>query len=247
MLGLPILLVAVPLIAFNIRSRPPQAAPSSTVPQPAEFLEGLDIAAAVRGRSFWFLTLAFHLFGVAGSAIGFHYIAYLRGRGYDAKFAAFAMSLTFGAGALGHLAFGMLGDYMPSRFAMGLNLIVLTIADVLLLTAPSKALVMVFALLYGFVGAGPTILEPMVAADSFGLRRFGSLNGLVHIGGTTGAVLGPVIAGKVYDLTGSYWPAFYFFIAILVVSGVIVMLTKPMTAPAPAAVPTPTQATATLS
>ena len=37
MLGLPILLVAVPLIAFNIRSRPPQAAPSSTVPQPAEF------------------------------------------------------------------------------------------------------------------------------------------------------------------------------------------------------------------
>ncbi len=49
MLGLPILLVAVPLIAFNIRSRPPQAAPSSTVPQPAEFLEGLDIAAAVRG------------------------------------------------------------------------------------------------------------------------------------------------------------------------------------------------------
>jgi MFS family permease len=245
MLGLPILIVAVPLIALNIRSRPAQAAPSAGVPQPAEFQEGLDIAAAVRGRSFWLLTLAFWLFGVAGSAIGFHYIAYLRGRGYDAEFAAFAMSLTFGAGALGHLAFGMLGDYMPSRFAMGLNLLVLGIADLLLLAAPSRTLVIVFALFYGFVAAGPTILEPMVAADSFGLKRFGSLNGLVHIGGTTGAVLGPVIAGEVYDLTGSYWPAFYFFIAIVIAGGVMVMMTKPMTAAPPDAIAGP--ATATVS
>ncbi|HKD70407.1 MAG TPA: hypothetical protein VKB84_26450 [Candidatus Binataceae bacterium] len=81
---------------------------------------------------------------------------------------------------------------MRSRVAMGLNLIVLAVVALLMLGAPGRDLLMIFAIVFGITNAGPTLLEPMVAADAFGLKRFGSLTGLVHIGGTTGAVLGPL-------------------------------------------------------
>jgi MFS family permease len=230
-LSIPTLLVAIPLMAFTIRSRPPITAEPGGE-RAAQSLEGLEVGAALRSRSFWLLTAAFLLYGLAANGIAFHFIPYLIGRGYDAGFAAVALSLIFGAGALGDLTFGVLGDWMRSRLAMGLNLMVLAVAAVLLLSAPGRSLVMIFAIAFGIANSGPTVLEPMVAADCFGLRRFGSLTGLVHIGGTTGAVLGPVIAGGVFDLAGSYAPAFDFFILILLVSGAMVMLCTPLAAAA---------------
>jgi len=227
-LALPVLLLAIPVIAFTITSRPPRAVQPGGEHAAEAALDGLEVGAALRTRSFWLLTGTFFLFGVAANGIAFHLIPYLRGRGYDAGFAAAALSLMFGAGALGDLAFGVLGDRMRSRVAMGFNLILLAMVSVLLLRAEGRDLVMIFAIAFGIANAGPTLLEPMVAADCFGLKRFGSLTGLVHIGGTTGAVLGPVIAGGIFDLTGSYWPAFDAFIAILIASGVMVMLCVPL-------------------
>jgi MFS family permease len=238
-LPIPMLVIAIPVIAIAIRSRPPKTvAPGGE--HAAEPVDGMEVGVALRSRSFWLLTGAFLLFGLAANGIAFHLVPYLRGRGYDAGFAALALSLMFGAGALGDLTFGVLGDRMRSRVAMGLNLIVLAVVAVTLLRAPGPELVMVLAIAFGITNAGPTVLEPMVAADCFGLKRFGSLTGLVHIGGTTGAVLGPVIAGAVFDLTGSYWPAFDAFIVILLASGAMVMLCTPLAeqsaaAPHPAA------------
>jgi MFS family permease len=227
MLPIPILLIAIPVIAIVIRSRPPQAVePGGQKTVPAR--DGLEVGPALRSRSFWLLAGAFLLFGLAANGIAFHLVPYLRGRGYDAGFAALALSLMFGAGALGDLAFGLLGDRMRSRVAMGLNLIVLAVVAAAMLRAPGPELLMVLAIGFGIANAGPTVLEPMVAADCFGLKRFGSLTGLVHIGGTAGAVLGPVIAGAVFDRTGSYWPAFDAFIVILIVSGTMVMLCTPL-------------------
>lgn len=226
-LAVPMLLFAIPLVALTIRSRPPKAVEPGGEGA-AESLEGLEVGAALRSRSFWLLTGAFLLFGLAVNGIVFHFIPYLRGRGYDAGSAAVALSLMFGAGALGNLTFGILGDQMRSRVAMGSNLILLAVVAVALLSAPGRDSMMIFAIAFGIANAGPTLLEPMVAADCFGLKRFGSLTGLVHIGGTTGAVLGPVIAGAVFDLTGSYAPAFDAFIVILLASGAMVMLCTPL-------------------
>ncbi|HKD70408.1 MAG TPA: hypothetical protein VKB84_26455 [Candidatus Binataceae bacterium] len=45
-------------------------------------------------------------------------------------------------------------------------------------------------------------------------------------------------------MTGSYWPAFDFFILILLASGMMVMACKPLTATDTVRVPNPASATA---
>jgi nitrate/nitrite transporter NarK len=54
----------------------------------------------------------------------------------------------------------------------------------------------------------------MMIAESLGVRRFGSISGLVSLANTIGAAIGPVAAGWIHDLTGSYTNAFEIFIAL---------------------------------
>jgi len=54
----------------------------------------------------------------------------------------------------------------------------------------------------------------LLIAESVGLKRFGSISGLVGIASTVGAILGPVFVGRIFDLTANYASAFIFFSAV---------------------------------
>jgi predicted MFS family arabinose efflux permease len=53
--------------------------------------------------------------------------------------------------------------------------------------------------------------------DLFRGRHFGAIFGLLHVANAVGGGLGPWVAGRVFDATGSYAPAF----AAAVVSGAL--------------------------
>jgi len=58
----------------------------------------------------------------------------------------------------------------------------------------------------GFGGGIPT--RPAFQAQYFGLRAFGAIQGLVMSVATVGGMVGPVLAGAVFDWVDSYRPAF---------------------------------------
>jgi MFS family permease len=71
---------------------------------------------------------------------------------------------------------------------------------------------------------GLHLLLRLVWADYYGRQHLGSIQGFtlpVQIGGQA---IGPIIAGFVFDVTGSYHHAFVFF-AILVTLGSLLVLT----------------------
>jgi len=57
----------------------------------------------------------------------------------------------------------------------------------------------------------------LLIAESLGLRRYGALTSITSIASTIGAVLGPLVAGRVFDVTHSYKSAFELFIVINVI------------------------------
>jgi MFS family permease len=77
----------------------------------------------------------------------------------------------------------------------------------------TEVLVM-FVVLFGLTVGTALPLVPMMIAESLGVRRFGSISGLVSLANTIGAAIGPVAAGRIHDLTGSYAVAFEIFIAL---------------------------------
>ena len=61
---------------------------------------------------------------------------------------------------------------------------------------------------YGVFHLATTPLTPGMAAALYGRRPLGSLHGYILLGHSLGALLGPVVAGAVFDWTGRYELAF---------------------------------------
>ncbi len=65
-----------------------------------------------------------------------------------------------------------------------------------------------------------------MVADYYGRRFFGTINGLTHIAMTVTTVLGPVLAGHIFDVTGSYRLAFTSFAAVCAIGVVSAILAR---------------------
>jgi len=79
-----------------------------------------------------------------------------------------------------------------------------------------------FAILYGFAHGGLfTVMSPTVA-ELFGTGSHGLLFGIVLFSGTLGGAIGPLMAGRIFDLTGSYRLVFLILTAMAVVGFILI-------------------------
>ena len=99
----------------------------------------------------------------------------------------------------------------------------LALSLVMLLAASQIVALGLFVLIFGLIVAGPIVLSPLVVAESLGVKRYGSLMGLVGFPFTLGLAIGPLAAGAIYDLTASYARAFE-LCALIAIVGVAVSL-----------------------
>ena len=212
-LGVPIILLLVPLIALVVRSRPP-GKQKMTVAQGANLLEGFEMLEAFRARSFWMLLAANLCFAIVASGTVVHFIAYLLGLGYKANASALAMSILAGLAAFGKPGMGYVADRISARLALTLNFAAGALAFVLLLSVARAFLLVLFILVAGVAIYAPLVLLPLLVAESLGRRRYGVLGALTGIAHTLGLTLGPLEAGRIFDMTGSYGGAFQFFIIL---------------------------------
>ena len=214
-LALPILVVVVPSIVIFIRTRTATEIRESnqaldTVVANADEpvvpieLPGLEISQARRTRSFWMISVAQLLGGVALIGMGPHFIAYLTGIGYTVSFAATVVSLYLVVTTVGTLLGGPFADRWGARAAMVATYI-LAALGMFGLFAASHPLGLAMSILAGGFAAGAVAVQmPMMMIESLGLKRFGSVYGITSIFFTAGAAVSPVVTGRVFDQTGSY-------------------------------------------
>ncbi len=115
------------------------------------------------------------------------------------------------------------GDRLgPHRLLM---LLTFALAGCFLLwaAATSFALLAAFAVLFGLSYGGCVGLYPAVAAELFGARHIGAVLGLLYTGVGVAALLGPTLAGLVFDLTGSYAVPILVSAAAAALSGLLII------------------------
>ena len=78
----------------------------------------------------------------------------------------------------------------------------------------------IFALIYGFAHGGFFAIASPSVADYFGIKSHGMVFGLILFFGTLGGTLGPIIAGKIFDMTKTYENAFI-ILTIISIIGVL--------------------------
>jgi MFS family permease len=128
--------------------------------------------------------------------------------GYSIQFATITFGVLAGLAALGKPVMGFVGDRLGGKNALAIALLLIAMSHILLLGVAHEWLIIPYLLVVGISIASPTSLVPLVIAEFAGLRRFGTIYGLIQVFGTIGLFGGPLIAGHLYDLTHRYTASF---------------------------------------
>jgi len=194
----------------------------------------LTLRQVVRTRQFWTLSAVYFLIWYATQSAMIH----IAPRGVDAGLsvsqAAKIVSLIGAASIVGRLTMGSAGDRVGTRKAVVLCLLVLTAAMIWLQFANAPWMLYVFAPVYGFAHGGSFAIVSPLLAELFGIRSHASNLGLLFFIGMSGGALGPIITGRIYDVSHSYQTAFMIMLAAAV-TGLVLALTLRPVASRPAA------------
>ncbi len=224
-LALPAFLIAAPLAALTVRTRPPGAEHWAGSANP---LAGMDIGPALRSRSFWMIAAAQFCFSLAGAGGTVHTVPYLIHSGFRPERAAEVFSVTFALASVGKFLMGFSADLLTGRVALAITLALAAIGQLLVLGVRSSLLIGGYVVLYGAMSGAPLALIPMVIAESFGLRRFGSVSGLTGIFITLGGAAGPLLGGLIVDHGLGYSTVFVLFAAILAAGALAALSCAPL-------------------
>ena len=138
--------------------------------------------------------------------------AYSRDLGFDGDTAAQLLALSSLSMILGKFFFGGLGDRLDHRKLYWVAALLMATAMLILQGEPSIWVLAVGVVCVGLAGGGILPLMGLIFGARFGVASFGRVMGFAMLGFTVGAT-GPLLAGWVYDLTGSYDLAFLLFLA----------------------------------
>ena len=232
-MALPVAAIVVPALMVFLRARPParEELRGTVVARAAAApiaLPGLKVREALRARSFWLIAAAQLLLATAWVGLGAHLIPYLIGIGRTPTVAAEIVSLAFVFSAAGNFLVGALADRLNARSALGLVCFSAAAGIAALFYAAHGGALLVYLLLFGTVSGTRAVLIPLVIVDSLGVKQLGSLLGIEGIFGTIGFAAGPIIAGRIYDVAGSYTTAFRLFIGLSLLASVAVLGCRPL-------------------
>jgi MFS family permease len=184
---------------------PEAAMPGSTQAKaPISTEDDFTLGQALRTRAFWLLYAASFASSL-GLFIPFaHLPAYAQDHGFSAGFGALLISLIGVGSTAGRFLLGHGADRLGLRLSLQGMFLGMTMMLLWWLIATNAWFLVIFALLFGVCYGGFVALLPALTALCFGGRRISSILGVIFTGVGVGTLLGPGLAGTLYDLSHSY-------------------------------------------
>jgi len=167
-------------------------------------LEAEHWSTSFRSLPIWQFSGAYWACGFITAMMMMHFIPYAEGQGFSRATAATAFGLMSGLNFVGLLATGLLSDKLGRKNVLASIYAIRVLAFGLLLIAPEAVGLWGFAVIMGLSWYSSAPLTTSLTADIYGLKTLGVLNGVTFLAHQVGGALSVLLAGIMYDLTGSY-------------------------------------------
>lgn len=210
MIGFLILVVLFPVAQWITRSAPrdlglfPDGPGTVLATQENSDAQTVEIGQAVRTRNFWLILGGSTLTLFAIGTVSQHLILFLKDQGYSTGLASRVLSSLLISSLAGRVIVGYFADRFQKKNVMALFYLMLALCIPLLFLARHPGVVWAFALLFGFAMGADYMLIPLVTADCFGLGALGKLLAIIIMTYSIAQFLGPVLAGKIFDVYHGY-------------------------------------------
>jgi MFS family permease len=215
----PTLVVALPMVLAWVRSRP-----EGEGAEDATTVTGVDFGAALGSLAFVWIAVM-HISIVLGWNLFYvHLVPYLVGVGFTERTADSLLGFQAAFAIIGFLGNGWLADRLGPRGMMVIGFCIFGLSVISLrLTSPTTTgwvLMPVFMVGYSIAG-GLGNFTSLIVVNAMGRRALGSILGVLNfLAFTLCQSSGPIIAGKIYDATGSYKLVFD-LAGLLIVTGIL--------------------------
>ena len=180
---------------------------------------GSTLSQAFRMRKFYVIIVAFMCGTFTYSALLPQVSSHLIDNGIDGSTTSLAVSLFAACGMLGKFIFGMMSDKFGPRPAMIFDLYGQSVFACLLVFAGTSVPLWLVVPFMGFFLGAFGALTQLLVIETFGVKHFGAIMGVISIGTAISLFSGPIIAGLSYDLSESYGPVFFITSAIFAIGG----------------------------
>ena len=237
--GLLFLFIGVPL-SLLVRRSPesmgllpdgdpqPDSRGGETVSQqsrPAEV--SVTLGEAMRAFSFWSLVMAAGIRNALYHALATHFIPLMVWKGLSQQQAGFMLGIFAFFGLTFTLLIGWLADRTNKPSLLALILFITAGATLLPIFGNSVWILWLFVILFPAVESTYPVGWAVVA-DFFGRTHFAKIRGYMSFFYAWGGVVGPVVAGMIYDRWLTYEPLLWSVIVLCVAAGLFCgVLSKP--------------------
>lgn len=195
-----------------------------------------SIQEAFHTRQFWLLSGISACTWFCVGVIMVHIVIHATGLGIPAASAASIMALMGGVSIAGRLITGTAADRIGNRSALIVSFAIMSASLFWLVAAQELWALYLFGALFGFAWGGLGPLVSPVVAELFGLSSHGAILGVSFTLAMIGEAFGPVLAGRIFDVTYSYQWAFLLCAAVGAIGIVLSCLLTPINGKAPSRV-----------
>jgi MFS family permease len=191
--------------------------------------QGMSLQKTARTVQFWTMCFTYFVILFCAVTILMHLVTHAIDLGIAPSSAAAALSALGGASIAGRLIMGGAGDRIGNKTGLVVCFVCLTAGLIWLQLSDALWMLFLFALVYGFAHGGFFALASPLTADLFGTSSHGVIFGIITFASTIGGALGPVVAGYIFDITGSYGTAFGILTAMGMLGLIAALSLKPIT------------------
>jgi len=222
-LGLGMWSLGIPL-SFVIRNRPeqygylPDGTSSSDQGGDNEIQDKaveIGVKEALKKKSFWYLNIAETIRFMALAAVVTHVMPYLSSVGISRASAGLVAGAIPLFSIIGRFGLGWLGDILDKRYVMAMAFLIMSLGMLAFGYVQVMWLLFVFLVLFSSGSGGSMVLRGAILREYFGRDSLGKILGITMGFASIGGIIGPTLAGWVFDTLGSYHLIWFVFCGII--------------------------------
>jgi len=234
-LGLGMWILGIPL-SFIIRDRPEQYGylpDGELLHDPMLHLKNkekeneIGLRDVVKQRAFFYLMILDSTRQMISIAVMIHVMPYLSSVGIARSTAGMVAAAIPVISIFGRFGFGWLGDVYDKRYTMTVALCLMGMGLFALCYVQHRWVILAFLFLFCPGCWGSMVLLRTIQREYFGRHSFGKILGIIMGAASIGGIIGPTIAGWVFDTLKSYHFIWLVFCGISGLSIFLVLRIKP--------------------
>ena len=186
----------------------------------------MTVREALYSQAFWLVSLVHGIAVMSLSALAVHQIERMVLAGVSLQMAGLVVTIYTGVGIFFRVLSGYIADIFDKRYVIAVFLVFQTAALFVFAVGNTVFMFVLFGLLFapGWSGRGAALTA--FRGELFGRKRFASITGVSMVVTNSLSLIGPVFAGYLFDVTGSYASPFLALSALSLVAAFLILLVR---------------------